>query len=122
MWQLIFSKKKLSAAARTTLQSLLEEASYTCGASLEDLHLLMGIQVVIRDHRCGLYYSVGYEDICIFCAASGDLVVPIPSVQPVLLRKNLFKRAMTLYFPFFVGLVVFLHIFFMAPDKILFNS
>ena len=81
IWRLVFSKKKLSAAARTTLQSLLEDVSYTCGASLEDLHLPMGIQVVIWDHRCGdpiekLYYSVGYEDICIFCAASGDLVVP----------------------------------------------
>ena len=75
---------KLSAAARTTLQSLLEDVSYTCGASLEDLHLPMGIQVVIRDYRCGnpiekLYYSARYEDICIFCAASGDLVVTVPS-------------------------------------------
>ena len=46
MWLLVFSKKKLSTAARTTLQSLLEDVSYTCGASLEDLHLPMGIQVV----------------------------------------------------------------------------
>ena len=63
------NKKKLSAAARTT-QSLLEDVSYTMWSiPVEDLHLLMGIQVVIRDHRYGdpiekLYYSAGYEDIC----------------------------------------------------------
>lgn len=85
MWRLVFSKKKLSVAARTTLQSILEEVSYTCGASLEDLDLPESLrQVVIRDHQCGdsiekLYYSAGYEDICIFCAATSDLVEDLPS-------------------------------------------
>ncbi len=85
VWRLVFSKKKLSVAARTTLQSILEEVSYTCGASLEDLDLPESLrQVVIRDHRCGdsiekLYYSAGYEDICIFFAATSDLVEDLPS-------------------------------------------
>lgn len=35
--------------------------------------------LVIRSHQCGdaiegLYCSAGYEDICIFCATSSDLV------------------------------------------------
>jgi hypothetical protein len=80
MWRLVFSKRKLSVAARNTLQSVLEDVSYTCGASLEDLALPDSLSsVVIRDHRCGdrieaLYYSAGFEDKCIHCAAMTDLV------------------------------------------------
>lgn len=84
MWRLVFSKKKLSAVARNTLASILEDVSYTCGASLEDLDLPDSVaSVEIRNHQCGdaiekLYYSAEYEDICIYCAASMDLVTSLP--------------------------------------------
>ena len=84
MWRLIFSKKKLSAPARSALQVILEDVSYTCGASLDDLDLPDNLkQVVIRYHNCGdpiekLYYSAGFEDICIHCAATSDLVENLP--------------------------------------------
>ena len=89
MWRLIFSKRKLSVAARNTLQSVLEDVSYTCGASLEDLALPDSLSsVVIRDHRCGdrmevLYYSAAFEDICIHCAATTDLVTGSESSYPI---------------------------------------
>ena len=76
----MFSKRKLSVAARSTLQAILEDVSYTCGASLDHLDLPDSLSsVAIRSHQCGdtierLYYSVGYEDICIFCATTSDLV------------------------------------------------
>ena len=80
MWRLVFSKPKLSIATRSTLQSILEDISQTCGSSFDDLDLPDSLSfVVIRSHQCGdaierLYYSAGYEDICIFCATSSDLV------------------------------------------------
>ena len=37
MWRLVLSKKKLSAAAHSKLQSILDDVSYTCRTSLEDL-------------------------------------------------------------------------------------
>ena len=73
MWHLIFSKRKQSVAARNTLQCVLEDVSYTCGASLEDLALPNSLSsIVIRDHRCGdrieaLYYSAGFEDMRTLC-------------------------------------------------------
>ena len=47
MWHLVFSKKKLSAAAHNKLQYILDDASYTCGASLENLHLPESLQGVV---------------------------------------------------------------------------
>ena len=90
MWRLVFSKRKLSIAARSTLQSILEDVSYTWGSSFDDLDLPDSLSsVVIRSHQCGdaiekLYYSAGYEDICIFCATPSDLVESLPdSVYPI---------------------------------------
>ena len=69
--------------------------SYTCRASLEDLDLPESLQgVVIRDLCCEdtieqLYYSAGYEDICIFCAATCDLGENLPSsVYPICTSCN----------------------------------
>ena len=68
----VAAQKKLSAAAHNKLQSILDYVSYTCRASLEDLDLPESLQgVVFHDHFCEdtierLYYSAGYEDICIF--------------------------------------------------------
>ena len=90
MWRLVFSKRKLSVSARNTLQTILEDVSYTCGASLDDLDLPDSLSsVVVRSHQCGdaierLYYSAGYEDICIFCATASHLVQSLPdSVYPI---------------------------------------
>ena len=66
---------------RATLQSILAEVSYSCGASLEEIDFpptLSSHTLVVRDHRCGdiierLYYSAGYEDICIYCGGTSDL-------------------------------------------------
>ena len=49
-------------------------------------------------------HSAGYDDMCIFCAASGDLVVPssaYPICPTCATMKEPEKEAMTL---FFVGL------------------
>ena len=90
MWRLVFSKRKLSIAASSTLQAILEDVSYTCGSSFDDLDLPDSFaSVVVRDHQCGdaierLYYSASYEDICIFCATTSDLVQSLPdSVYPI---------------------------------------
>ena len=85
MWGVVFSKKNLTVQQRSTLQSILEDVSYSCGASLEDIDFpfsLSSHSIVVRDHRCGdtierLYFSAGYEDICI-CAC---LVHVIPPTQ-----------------------------------------
>lgn len=37
MWRVVFSKQKQSVAAHSTLQAILEDVSYTCGASLDNL-------------------------------------------------------------------------------------
>ena len=73
-----------------TLQAILEDVSYTGGASLNDLDLPDSLSsVVIRSHQSGdaierFYYSAGYEDICIFCATASDLVQSLPdSVYPI---------------------------------------
>ena len=74
---------------RNSLQSILEDICYTCGASLDDLALSDSLAaVVIRDHWCGdkieaLYYSAGFEDICIHCATTTDLVVVSESLYPI---------------------------------------
>ena len=64
--------------------------SYTCGASLHDLDLPDSLScIVIRSHQRGdaierLYYSAAYEDVCIFCATTSDLVQSLlDSVYPI---------------------------------------
>ena len=39
-WRPVFSKKKLSSPQQSTLQSILEDVSYTCSVSMEDLDCL----------------------------------------------------------------------------------
>jgi len=69
MWRLVFSKWKLSIAARSTLQSILEGISYTYRSSFHDLDFSDSLSsVVIRSHQCGdaidgLSCSAGYEDM-----------------------------------------------------------
>lgn len=73
MWRLIFSKYKLTKEQRLTLQQLLDEYEYTCGATLKDLDLPEEYQDVdVRDHDCydiieKLYFSAKYAPICVYC-------------------------------------------------------
>ena len=73
MWRLVYSKYKLTAQQRRQLQQRLSDYSYSCGAKLQDMGLGEQFQnVEIRDHACGdtiekLYYSAGFEPICVYC-------------------------------------------------------
>ena len=77
-WRLLYSKKKLKKHERELLQQRLDGLMYTCGASLEDLYLDPPLnEVYVRDVCCldhieKLYYSAGYEPICIYCACEVD--------------------------------------------------
>ena len=81
MWRLVNSKFKLTANEKKTLQSTLDDWTYTCGAQLQDLDLQGRLQeiVAMRVIRCRepvekLYYSVGtYEKICVYCCSNKDL-------------------------------------------------
>ena len=75
MWRLLFSKSKLNPQSIKNLESILEEISYTCGASFSDVDMPNDLKsVCIRIHKCfdpveKLYYSSGFSDvICIYCS------------------------------------------------------
>ena len=64
-----------NSAYSTDLTSILDDVSYSCGTSLDELELpgrLMN--VFVKDHCCTdsiekLYYSCGFEPICVHCAS-----------------------------------------------------
>ena len=74
LWHLLYSKRKLKAEERKRLERELDGLIFTCGSSLEDLNLQPPLnEVYVRDVNCSdpiekLYYSAGYEPICIYCA------------------------------------------------------
>ena len=77
MWRLLFSKKKLKHQSKEHLQNVLQDISYTCGATLEEISLPDDVDVYIKDHKCHdpvekLYYSCGFEPICFFCSGKVD--------------------------------------------------
>ena len=75
MWRLLFSKKKLDLTSKTLLEKVLQDISYTCGASFDDLNLPENLtSVYVKYHNCydpveKLYYSTGYQAICIYCCS-----------------------------------------------------
>lgn len=80
MWRLLYSKHKLSASVRAALQCALEDVTFTCGASIQDLELGdRFMDVFARQIRCydpveKLYYSVGkYQSVCIHCSSEDSL-------------------------------------------------
>ena len=77
-WHLVFSKK-LSVAAHSKLRSILDDVSYTWEPHLKTLRKFKISDLCCEDTIEQLYYSAGYEDICIFCAATCDLVENLPS-------------------------------------------
>ena len=82
MWRLTYSRKKLSAQARKELDKKLSEFDFSCGFNLSDLDLPdCLVDVHCRDLRCGdpvekLYYSMGYENICIYCSSEDYIIIP----------------------------------------------
>ena len=83
-WRLIFSKRKLSAKKREQLQDVIQDVSYSCGASIDDLILPESLASIgIKKHSCSdhvekLYYTFyGSDDpICIHCGSSTELTLP----------------------------------------------
>ena len=79
MWRLIYSKKILTYQAKNELEIKLNNFVFSCGANTYDLDLSDELSNVrFRDLRCEdpvekLYYSMGYEPICIYCSAEDDL-------------------------------------------------
>ena len=75
LWRIIFSKYKLKDHQISYLRDVLDDFTYSCGASLKDLNLSEEYKFVdIRDHDCydpveKLYYSAEYTPICVYCAA-----------------------------------------------------
>ena len=74
-WRLMFCKHKLSVQETSDLQTILDDISYTCGTTFDDLELPGRlVNVFVKDHSCSdgiekLYYSCGFEPICIHCAS-----------------------------------------------------
>ena len=75
MWRLVLSKSKLSPQSVDKLSNILDNISYTCGATFSDVLMPDDLSsVCIRVHKCydpveKLYYSCGFTDlICIYCS------------------------------------------------------
>ena len=75
MWRLIYSKKKLTSQNKKELERKLSGFDFSCGSSTADLHLCDDelADVHFRDLRCEdpvekLYYSMGFEQICVYCS------------------------------------------------------
>ena len=86
LWRLLYSKKKLKADDRQRLEQELDGLMFTCGSSLEELDLPAPLkEVYIRNVNCAdpiekLYYSAGYDLICIYCAT--DVTADSPEYYP----------------------------------------
>jgi len=79
MWRPLYSPPKLSPGLRKQLSTLLEDYTYTCGATLSDLELPDSLSsVCVRDVECydpleKLYFSMKYDPICIYCCGDKNL-------------------------------------------------
>ena len=80
-WRLLFCKHKLKPDELSKLKKILEEVSYSCGATFDDLELPGRLaNLCIKDHQCTdpiekLYYSCDFEDICVHCGQEDQLQV-----------------------------------------------
>jgi hypothetical protein len=80
MWRLLYSPRKLSSAARQELATILDNYTFTCGASLNDLELPSTLtEVCVRDLQCynaaeKFYYSMKYDPICEYCSSEDSLM------------------------------------------------
>ena len=100
MWRLIYSKKKLTVEAKKELERKLSSFDFSCGASTTDLDLSDELaDVHFRDLRCEdpiekLYYSMGYEQICIYCSSEDDVDIP-EKCYPICASCSSFKSPIT---------------------------
>ena len=85
-WRLLFSKRKLSARERTQLQGIIEDVSYSCGATIDDLILPdtlknVGIKSKIYSDPIEMIYYSAYKDdlICIHSGSPNDFTVSVDS-------------------------------------------
>ena len=65
-----YLKHKLNHSQRTQLQHVLDDYSYTCRAKLKDSNLGDTFMVEKSETICvatPLYYSAGFEPICVYC-------------------------------------------------------
>ena len=81
------SKRKLSAAERASLQVMLEDISYTHGASLDELDLPDRLStVVICNHQCGDGYIIQLvmrRYMHLLCYTASNLVQPLQDSYPI---------------------------------------
>ena len=83
MWRLIYSPNKLKAEDKKLLERKLDNFAFSCGTTLEELDLPEHMQnLAVRQLQCEepvekLYYSMGYEPICIYCSSEDNLDIPI---------------------------------------------
>ena len=83
MWyvEIDLFKEKSIVASQKELERKLNNFDFSCGAITSDLDLpdeLKESDVHFRDLRCKdpvkkLYYSMGFEQICIYCSTEDDL-------------------------------------------------
>ena len=80
MWRLLYSPRKLSSIAQQELVTILDDYTFTCGATLSDSELSGSLsKVCICDLQCydpleKLYYSMNYDPICIHCCSEDNIV------------------------------------------------
>ena len=91
MWHWWYSAKNVACCAfcilresclnaRQNLVTILDEYTFTCGATLSDLELSDSLSdVCVRDLQCydpleKLYFSMNYNPICIHCCSEDNLV------------------------------------------------
>jgi hypothetical protein len=100
MWRLIFSKKKLTPQAMNDLKMLLEDISYSCGATFSEINLPDSLKsICIKEHKCyditeKLYYSCNFEPICIHCGTcceDGEST-SYPQCQDCYLKSKILRR------------------------------
>ena len=99
MWQIVYSKYKLTDNESEIIKSILDNYAYTCGSSMEDLNLCGRLSTVcIRIVRYYEplevhYYALGHELLCIYCcSACQTWMLPIVSrlfIQTSCQKKNI---------------------------------
>ena len=77
-----YSPNKLKAEDKRQLERKLDNFAFSCGTTLEELDLPEHMQnLAVRQLQSEepvekLYYSMGYEPICIYCSSEDNLDIP----------------------------------------------
>lgn len=101
MWRLIYSPNKLKAEDKRLLERKIDNFAFSCGTTLEELDLPEHMQnLAVRQLQCEepvekLYYSMGYEPICIYCSSEDNLDIPNDSYPICEFCKGLGKPVVT---------------------------